>query len=131
VVTPLSIGSQPVYPLAVRRQRLVGRVDVPDADRRSRHGHTERATHGYGWLLMPFVATTVLSMSGASPPGVAVLTVVPNDFAFVALGNDSRTPRHNTVQLVLHRCSLVACRVLGGGSRSRTVACPIWCRWVS
>jgi CubicO group peptidase (beta-lactamase class C family) len=43
---------------------------------------------GLGWLLMPFGATTVLSMSGASPGGVAVLAVVPQyDFAFAAFGN--------------------------------------------
>jgi CubicO group peptidase (beta-lactamase class C family) len=46
---------------------------------------------GLGWLLMPFGATTVLSMSGASPGGVAVLAVVPeHDFAFAAFGNDPR-----------------------------------------
>jgi CubicO group peptidase (beta-lactamase class C family) len=44
---------------------------------------------GLGWLLMPFGATTVLSMSGASPGGVAVLAVVPEyDFAFAAFGNN-------------------------------------------
>src|SRR4030095_13587583 len=43
---------------------------------------------GLGWLLMPFGATTVLSMSGASPGGVAALIVVPeHDFAFAAFGN--------------------------------------------
>ena len=35
----------------------------------------------------------------------------------------------NTVQLGLQRCSLVACHVRGGGSRSRIVGCRIWCRW--
>jgi len=46
---------------------------------------------GLGWLLMPFGATTVLSMSGASPGGVAVLAVVPeHDVAFAAFGNDAR-----------------------------------------
>jgi hypothetical protein len=46
---------------------------------------------GLGWLLMPFGATTVLFMSGASPGGVAALAVVPeHDFAFAAFGNDSR-----------------------------------------
>ncbi len=46
---------------------------------------------GLGWLLIPFGATTVLSMSGASPGGVALLAVVPeHDFAFAAFGNDSR-----------------------------------------
>jgi CubicO group peptidase (beta-lactamase class C family) len=46
---------------------------------------------GLGWLLMPFGRTTVLSMSGASPGGVAVLAVVPDhDLAFAAFGNDPR-----------------------------------------
>jgi hypothetical protein len=46
---------------------------------------------GLGWLLVPFGQTTVLSMSGASPGGVAVLIVVPEyDFAFAAYGNDPR-----------------------------------------
>jgi CubicO group peptidase (beta-lactamase class C family) len=43
---------------------------------------------GLGWLLMPFGATTVLSMSGASPGGVTVLAVAPEyDLAFAAFGN--------------------------------------------
>jgi CubicO group peptidase (beta-lactamase class C family) len=46
---------------------------------------------GLGWVLMPFGNTTVLSMSGASPGGVAVLVVVPeHDLAFAAFGNDPR-----------------------------------------
>jgi hypothetical protein len=46
---------------------------------------------GLGWLLVPFGRATVLSMSGASPGGVAVLVVVPeHDLAFVAFGNDPR-----------------------------------------
>jgi Beta-lactamase len=46
---------------------------------------------GFGWLLLPFGRTTVLSMSGASPGGVAVLAVVPeHDLAFAAFGNDPR-----------------------------------------
>jgi CubicO group peptidase (beta-lactamase class C family) len=46
---------------------------------------------GLGWVLMPFGKTTVLSFSGASPGGVAVLAVVPeHDFAFAAFGNDPR-----------------------------------------
>jgi len=36
----------------------------------------------------------------------------------------------NTVQLGLHGCSLAVCRVLGGRSRSRIVACRTWCRSV-
>jgi CubicO group peptidase (beta-lactamase class C family) len=46
---------------------------------------------GLGWLLMPFGKTTVLSFSGASPGGVAVLVVVPEyDLVFAAFGNDPR-----------------------------------------
>jgi CubicO group peptidase (beta-lactamase class C family) len=46
---------------------------------------------GMGWLLMPLGDTTVLSMSGASPGGVAVLAVVPDhDLVFAAFGNDPR-----------------------------------------
>jgi CubicO group peptidase (beta-lactamase class C family) len=46
---------------------------------------------GMGWLLMPFGDTTVLTMSGASPGGVAVLAVVPDhDLIFAAFGNDPR-----------------------------------------
>jgi len=39
-------------------------------------------------------------------------------------------PNPNTVQLELHRCSLLACPVLVGGSPSRTGGCRIWCRLV-
>ena len=43
---------------------------------------------GLGWPLIPFGKTTVLSMSGASPGGVAVLVVVPEHaFVFAAFGN--------------------------------------------
>jgi hypothetical protein len=43
---------------------------------------------GLGWLLVPFGTTIVLSMSGASPGGVAVLAVVPeHDLVFAAFGN--------------------------------------------
>jgi hypothetical protein len=43
---------------------------------------------GLGWLLVPFGNTTVLSISGASPGGVAVLAIVPeHDLAFTAFGN--------------------------------------------
>jgi CubicO group peptidase (beta-lactamase class C family) len=46
---------------------------------------------GLGWLLVPFGSTTVLSMSGASPGGVAVLVVAPEqDLVFTAFGNDPR-----------------------------------------
>jgi CubicO group peptidase (beta-lactamase class C family) len=46
---------------------------------------------GLGWLLVPFGKTTVLSHSGASPGGVAVLAVVPeHDLAFAAFGNYPR-----------------------------------------
>jgi hypothetical protein len=58
---------------------------------------------GLGWLLMPFGQTTVLSMSGASPGGVAVLVVEPeHEFAFAAFGNDPRAmPLHDQVILWL------------------------------
>ena len=46
---------------------------------------------GLGWLLMPFGRTTVLSHSGASPGGTALLAVVPeHDLVFAAFGNDVR-----------------------------------------
>lgn len=51
-------------------------------------GMPHLAPMGFGWLLMPFGNTTVLSLSGASPGGVAVMAVVPeHDLAFVAFGN--------------------------------------------
>ena len=54
--------------------------------------HTSNvAPIGLGWVLMPFGKATALSMSGASPGGVAVLVVVPEyEFAFAAFGNDPR-----------------------------------------
>ncbi|MCP2323505.1 CubicO group peptidase (beta-lactamase class C family) [Hamadaea flava] len=46
---------------------------------------------GHGWLVRSLGGTTVLTMSGASPGGVAVLVVVPeHDLVFAAYGNDSR-----------------------------------------
>ncbi|MEU7824923.1 serine hydrolase domain-containing protein [Catellatospora sp. NPDC049133] len=46
---------------------------------------------GMGWLLTPYGGTTVLSMSGASPGGVAVLAVAPElDLVVAAYGNDPR-----------------------------------------
>ncbi|AYF76253.1 class A beta-lactamase-related serine hydrolase [Nocardia yunnanensis] len=46
---------------------------------------------GLGWLLMPFGDVEVLSHSGASPGGVAVLVAVPGrDLVFAAYGNDAR-----------------------------------------
>ncbi|MVU80289.1 serine hydrolase [Nocardia sp. ET3-3] len=45
---------------------------------------------GLGWLLMPFGDITVLSHSGASPGGVAVLVAVPDhDLVFAAYGNSA------------------------------------------
>ena len=60
---------------------------------------------GLGWLLVPFGKTTVLSMSGASPGGVAVLVVVPeHDLAFAAFGNDPRAMAlHDQILLWLLR----------------------------
>ncbi|MEN3612476.1 serine hydrolase domain-containing protein [Plantactinospora sp. ZYX-F-223] len=46
---------------------------------------------GLGWLVHSLGGTTVLSMSGASPGGVAVLVVMPeHDLVFAAYGNDPR-----------------------------------------
>ncbi|MEV6349656.1 serine hydrolase domain-containing protein [Actinoplanes sp. NPDC051851] len=46
---------------------------------------------GLGWLVRTLGGTTVLTMSGASPGGVAVLVVVPeHDLVFAAYGNDAR-----------------------------------------
>ena len=62
---------------------------------------------------MPFGATTVLSMSGASPGGVAVLAVVPeHDFAFAAFGNDPRA-------MHLHDRLLLRCCMTTSGSGHR------------
>ena len=60
---------------------------------------------GLGWLLVPFGETTVLSMSGASPGGVAVLVVAPqHDLAFAAFGNDPRAMAlHDQILLWLLR----------------------------
>jgi CubicO group peptidase (beta-lactamase class C family) len=60
---------------------------------------------GLGWLLMPFGTTTVLSHSGASPGGVALLAVVPeHDLAFAAFGNDPRAMAlHDQILLWLLR----------------------------
>jgi hypothetical protein len=60
---------------------------------------------GVGWLLVPFGTTTVLSHSGASPGGVAVLAVVPeHDLVFAAFGNDPRAMAlHDQILLWLVR----------------------------
>jgi hypothetical protein len=60
---------------------------------------------GLGWLLMPFGPATVLSHSGASPGGVALLAVVPeHDLVFAAFGNDPRAMRlHDQIVLWLLR----------------------------
>ena len=60
---------------------------------------------GLGWLLLPLGGATVLSMSGASPGGVAVLAVVPeHDFAFACYGNDPRAfALHDQLLLALLR----------------------------
>jgi CubicO group peptidase (beta-lactamase class C family) len=43
---------------------------------------------GLGWLITPFGNTTLFTMSGASPGGVAVLVVIPkHDLVFAAFGN--------------------------------------------
>ena len=60
---------------------------------------------GLGWPLMPFGGASVLSISGASPGGVAVLAVVPgHDLVFAAFANaPSALPLHNRVLLNLLR----------------------------
>jgi CubicO group peptidase (beta-lactamase class C family) len=60
---------------------------------------------GLGCPLLSFGSTTVLSISGASPGGVAVVAVVPeHDFAFAAFGNDSRAMMlHDQIMLWLIR----------------------------
>ncbi|GIH19326.1 serine hydrolase domain-containing protein [Rugosimonospora africana] len=46
---------------------------------------------GLGWLVRSLGGTTVLTMSGASPGGMAVLVVVPeHELVFAAYGNDPR-----------------------------------------
>ncbi len=46
---------------------------------------------GLGWMLMTFGTTTVITMSGASPGGVALLALVPeHNLVFAAFGNDSQ-----------------------------------------
>jgi CubicO group peptidase (beta-lactamase class C family) len=46
---------------------------------------------GLGWPLVPFGGVVALSHSGASPGGVAILVVVPEqDLVFAAFGNDMR-----------------------------------------
>ncbi|MFI9401287.1 serine hydrolase domain-containing protein [Nocardia sp. NPDC052316] len=45
---------------------------------------------GLGWVRYPFGDTTVLAMSGASPGGVSLLCVLPEqDLVFTAFGNSS------------------------------------------
>jgi CubicO group peptidase (beta-lactamase class C family) len=89
--------------LAFARTHLAGgvspsgaRVLSPESVARMRSvSHDMGTPHvppvGLGWLLMPFGTTTVLSHSGASPGGVALLAVLPeHDLAFAAFGNDPR-----------------------------------------
>ena len=98
-------GSTPIGPicdlLAFARTHLAGGVS-PSGHRvlsRESTARMQSVSHdmgtpnvspiGLGWLLIPFGKTTVLSFSGASAGGVAVLVVVPeHDFAFAAFGND-------------------------------------------
>ena len=100
-------GSTPIGPirdlLAFARTQLAGGVS-PSGNRvlsRESTARMQAVSHdmgtpnvppiGLGWVLMPFGNTTVLSHSGASPGGVAVLAVIPeHEFAFVAFGNDPR-----------------------------------------
>jgi CubicO group peptidase (beta-lactamase class C family) len=114
-------GSTPIGPirdlLAFARTHLAGGVS-PSGNRVLSRESTARMQSvsydmgtpnvppiGLGWLLIPFGKTTVLSFSGASPGGVAVLAVVPeHDFAFAAFGNDPRVMAfHDQMMLWLLR----------------------------
>jgi CubicO group peptidase (beta-lactamase class C family) len=114
-------GSMPIGPirdlLAFARTHLAGGVS-PSGNRvlsRESTARMQLVSHdmgtpnvppiGFGWVLMPFGKTTVLSHSGASPGGVAVLAVVPeHEFAFTAFGNDPRAMAlHDQMMLWLLR----------------------------
>jgi CubicO group peptidase (beta-lactamase class C family) len=86
------------------------RVLSPESTARMRSVSHDMATPnvppiGLGWLLVPFGETTVLSMSGSSPGGVAVLVVVPgHDLVFAAFGNDPQAMMlHDQILLWLLR----------------------------
>ncbi|ONF72203.1 serine hydrolase domain-containing protein [Amycolatopsis keratiniphila] len=54
-------------------------------------GTPDSSPVGMGWLVRRLGGTTVLTMTGASPGGVAVLAVLPErDLVFAAYGNDAR-----------------------------------------
>jgi CubicO group peptidase (beta-lactamase class C family) len=92
------VGKRVLSPESIARMRSVshdmGTPNVPPM--------------GLGWLLMPLGKTTVLSFSGASPGGVAVLVVVPEyDLVFTAFGNDPRAlALHDQILLWLLRYHL-------------------------
>jgi CubicO group peptidase (beta-lactamase class C family) len=55
-------------------------------------GKPDSSPVGLGWLIRTLGTTTVLTMTGASPGGIAVLAVVPeHDLVLAAYGNDSRS----------------------------------------
>jgi CubicO group peptidase (beta-lactamase class C family) len=114
-------GSTPIGPirdlLAFARTHLAGGIS-PSGKRvlsREPTARMQAVSHdmktpnappvGLGWVLMPFGKTTVLSHSGASPGGVAVLAVIPeHEFAFAAFGNDPRAMAlHDQLMLWLLR----------------------------
>jgi CubicO group peptidase (beta-lactamase class C family) len=54
-------------------------------------GTPDSSPVGLGWLIRTLGGTSVLTMTGASPGGVAVLAVVPDrELVFAAFGNDAR-----------------------------------------
>ncbi|WP_328472428.1 beta-lactamase family protein [Actinoplanes sp. NBC_00393] len=56
-----------------------------------RLGTPDSSPVGLGWLIRELGGQTVLTMTGASPAGVAVLAVIPSqDLVFAAYGNDAR-----------------------------------------
>jgi len=84
--THLNDGKSPIGEQLLSKESIVGMQTV---------SHDMKTPNippiGLGWVLMPFGEATVLSHSGASPGGIAVLAVVPeHDFAFAAYGNDPR-----------------------------------------
>ena len=85
----------------VLSRELTARMQSPSYDM----GTPNVPPFGLGWLLIPFGKRIVLSMSGASAGGVAVLAVVPeHDFAFAAFGNDARAMAlHDQMMLWLLR----------------------------
>ena len=82
--------------LAFGRAHLGGRLLSGDSLAAMRRVSSPSGTPGafpagLGWLIRTVGDTTVLTMTGASPGGIAVLAVIPeHDLVFAAYGNDPR-----------------------------------------